>query len=59
MQFSDIAVGQEFFDPHSGDEFVKISDTQGRIVRGTFAQDDSEDQTDEFGPNENVELIQK
>lgn len=56
MRFADVSAGQEFFDPHSGDEFVKISDTQGRIIRGTFAREGAEGQTDDFGPDEEVEL---
>lgn len=51
IKFKEVPIGAEFFDPASGEDFVKISDTHGKEVRNG--------EKDEFGPDEEVDLNQR
>lgn len=48
VAFKEVPIGIEFFDPKSGEDFMKVSDTHARELLT--------EEEDEFAPDEQVEL---
>ena len=53
IRFEDVAIGQKFFDPFSGDFFIKVDDNEGETVDTGSAWDG---ERDSFEPDEIVIL---
>lgn len=54
MTFGDLSVGDQFFDPDCGEDFIKLSVSKALMLTGGAADDD---EADEFEPTDSVQML--